>query len=360
MNPNINELCKDPLFQLNLAIWLTQPQPSEFFCVYPIFYESGLKIYSIGPLLALPADIRLTVSGKVDCRDGVRPDLVLETKELKKYCILECKASSFGPDSSTAQQARTLLLVTGPILSEVLGLGTRGQNGGLLCYLIGPNQTEMLETTLETLEKEIRERVNLESGNFGCFRVKPTESTVTLEYHEDIKKFLNLAKDSPIEVVKFEKTTDPRPLYFIPYDPNIQQTKEEQQFCRRILFERILSYIISNIGGATIPTTITSTTEDLLNAATFGVYEIWEDNEATKNVRRLVKDFLISIKNSINEPLRECITYESNKGWIFNLKDKETHEGLLKEFQKFKPETLDLSKQTQPDLFETMEDYKNA
>lgn len=356
MNPNLNELRKDPLFQLNLAIWLAQPQCSEYFYIYPLFHKSELSIYSIGPLLALPPDIRLAASGKIDCQDGARPDLILEREKKKKFCILECKKSSFRSDSSTAQQARTLLLVAGPILSEVLGLGMRGQNGGILCYLTESSQTETLETTLRTLEKEIKEKVNLESGNFGCFGVKPTESAVTLEYHDDLKKFLNLTKDSPVEIIKSEKDTDPRPLYFIPYEPSLQQqqTKEEQEFCRRILFERILSYVISNIGGATIPTTITFTTEDLLNAATFGVYEIWEDNEATKHIRRLVKNFLINIKNKMSEPLKDCISYD--KEWIFDLKNKESYLELLKELQKSKPETLDLSKQIQGNLFDTLED----
>ena len=71
MNQNVNELCKDPLFQLNLAIWLAQAlsEPSH---IYPLVYKSELSIYSIGSLLALLADIRLTVSGKIDCQDEVR------------------------------------------------------------------------------------------------------------------------------------------------------------------------------------------------------------------------------------------------------------------------------------------------
>lgn len=355
MNLNINELCKDPLFQLNLSIWITQPQPPKYFYVYPLFYESGLSIYSIGPLLTLLPDIRLAVAGKIDCQDGTRPDLVLQTKESKKYCILECKSSSFGSDSSTAKQARTLLLVTGPILSEVLGLGTRGQNEGILCYLIGSNQAEMLETTLGTLEEEIKEIVNLESGNFGCLMINPSQLSITLEYQTKVKEFLSLIKDSPVEVIQYEEDTDPRPLYFIPYDPNIQQTKEEKELCRRILFERILSYLISNIGSTTIPATITFTTEQLLNSATFGIYEIWEDNEAKRHERRLVKDFLMSIKAIINERLRECISFEPQKGWTFNVKDRETYEELLKQLQRFKPKSLDLSKKIEPTLFDNME-----
>ncbi len=74
MNQNINKLCKDPLFQLNLAIWLAQPQIEKYFYVYPIFYRSGVSIHSIPPLLALPPDIRLAISEKLDCQEGAKPD----------------------------------------------------------------------------------------------------------------------------------------------------------------------------------------------------------------------------------------------------------------------------------------------
>lgn len=351
MSRNINELCKDPLFQLNLAIWLAQPQ-IEHFHIHPLFYKSGLSIYSIGPLLALPPDIRLAVSEKLDCQEGARPDLVLETKATKKFCILECKTSSFGPSSTKpASQARALLLIAGPILSEVLGLGTRRQNEGILCYFSGSNQIKMMENTLGILAQEI-DGIKLESGEYGCFGVKLEQSTILLEYSDRIKKFLNFIEDSPVKILTFEAETDPRPLYFIPYDPNIQQTKEEQELCRRILFERILSYIISKIGGVTIPSSIIFAIEEILNSATFGVYEVWEDNETKKHIRRLVREFLEDIRSRMDEELREHINYESKRGWTFNLKDTETYEEMLKQISKFKPETLDLSKELQPTLFD--------
>jgi hypothetical protein len=212
-----------------------------------------------------------------------------------------------------------------------------------------------MDRTLEVLAKEIKDKTNFETGRFGCFEIKPSKSTIALEYSEPIKNFLNLVKDSPVDIIKFEKDTDPRPLYFIPYDPNIEQTKEEQEFCRRVLFERILSHIISNIGSADIPTSITFTTAELLNLATFGVYEIWDDTDAKKHIRKLVKDFLISVKDSMDESVKECLKYEAQKGWIFKIENKDIQEELLKQLQKFKPEELDLSKGIQLTLFDNME-----
>jgi len=352
MNLNLDKICKDPLFQLNLAIWMTQSQPSTHFYIYPLFYESGLNIYSIGPPLALPPDIRLAVSDRIACQESARPDLVLELKEKKRFCVLECKSSSFGSESSTSNQARTLLLLAGPIVSEVLVSGKRGENEGILCYFIGPNNAGLMDRTLEILAEEIKDKINFETGRFGCFVIKSSKSTIVLEYSEPIKNFLNLVKDSPVDIIKFEEDTDPRPLYLIPYDPNVNQTREEQEFCRRVLFERILSHIISNIGSADIPTSITFTTAELLNLATFGVYEIWDDTDAKKHIRKLVKDFLVNAKNSIEASLRKYIKHESQKGWVFNIENKDIYEELLKQLQRFKPENLDLSKEIAPTLFD--------
>jgi len=355
MNLNLNEICKDPLFQLNLAIWITQPQPSTYFYIYPLFYKSGLNIYSIGPLLTLPPDIRHKVSDKIICQDSARPDLVLELKDKKRFCFLECKSSSFGPESSSSNQARTFLLLAGPIISEVLGIGQRGDNEGILCYFLGSNNAVLMQKTLEQLTEEIQNKTGLPTGKFGCFEIKPSKSTITLEYSESVKNFLNLVKNSPVDIIELEENTDPRPLYFIPYDPNIHQTKEERELCKRILFERILSHIISEVGRADVPSSITFTTDELLSLATFGLYKIWDDNDAKKHIRKLVEHFLINIKDSIDTSIKECLKYEPQKGWIFNIRNEKEHEELLKHLQKFKPENFVFSKKIGQTLFDNLE-----
>ncbi len=355
MTYKINELCRDPLFQLNLAIWLAQEQPIELFCVNPLFYKSGLTIYSIPNKLTIPLDIQVNIAkSNLDCQEVAKPDLILETKDVpKKYCLLECKASSFGINSQNPQpvkQARTHLIISGMVISEVLG-GRRGDNEGILCYLIGSDNIDMMLETLKTLKQEIKDKINYISGYYGCFQVKSRENAILLEYHKEIKKYLNLNEESPVKILAIEKDTDPRPLYFIPYDPNIQ-SKEEQALGRRILFERILSNIISTIGGTTNQKSVAFTTEGLLNSATFEIYERWDDNETKKQIRTIIKDYLMNIMNIINENIKDCITYTRNSGWIFNFKNLKMKNQLLKQLEKFKPEMLDLSKEISETLFD--------
>ena len=356
MSLNIDELCKNPLFQINLAIWLAQPQPVEDYYVYPLFYKSGLNVYSISPKLSLPPEMILETSGKVDCQGAAKPDLILEAENKKKLCILECKASSFSSESSTAKQARTLLIACSNI-ARVLAISERGEHKAILCYLIGLGDIGLMEDTLTVLAEEVKEKTSLGSKNHGCFVIRPSQSAILMEYSQNVKDFLNLVKDPPVEVIELEENTNPHPLYFIPYDPNIDQTKEERELCRRILFERILGYMISKIGGASVPFKITFTLEELLNSATFGIYEIWEDQEAKKFLRKLVRShFLLEILKSTGESIRATMAYGPGNELLFDLRDKATEEELLNQLQKFMPETLDLSKEVEPGLFDNVED----
>jgi hypothetical protein len=86
-------------------------------------------------------------------------------------------------------------------------------------------------------------------------------------------------------------------------------------------------------------------------SATFGIYDIWEDNDAKRNIKRMVKNFLLDIKNR-DSLLENTLSYESQAGWTFNLEDKKVQEEVLKQLQKFKPQSLDLSKVSESTLFD--------
>jgi len=172
-----------------------------------------------------------------------------------------------------------------------------------------------------------------------------------------MKSLLNFQSVSPIMILTVEEGTDPRPLYFIPYDPNIEQSREEQMLSRRILYERFLSHVLSKIGPVNAPCEVILTTEEMLISATFGVYEIWEDQETRKHLRRLLRDFMGSLRNTLNDGDRKYMKYETAKGWVFEFKNQNIYEKILTQISKFKPGDLDLSKTidiTQLDLFETL------
>lgn len=350
MRAKIEELCNDPLFQLNLGIWLSQSNP-EGFSVRPLLYEAGFQILSVGPLLALPPDIRLRIETSLNCQDVARPDLIFEADNRTRLLILECKRSSFGRLSTTASQARTLLLLSGPIISEALAIGKRSSAEGILCYLTRSSQIPRLEHTLSELTKELQDQ-KLDAGVNGCLGIRPDDTAILLEYSDELRTLLKCKPKSPVAILNLEEDTDPHPLYFIPYDPNIEQSKGEQALSRRILYERFLGHILSKIGPAAIPSEVVFITEEVLNAATFNVYAIWDDAEAKKHTRRLFKDFMGSLRNALKEEQKKSFEYQVGRGWIFKFKDMNSYDEILAQVSKFNPDTLDLTKTIAPTLFD--------
>ncbi|MGE5342448.1 MAG: hypothetical protein ACM3SY_13305 [Candidatus Omnitrophota bacterium] len=144
--------------------------------------------------------------------------------------------------------------------------------------------------------------------------------------------------------------TDPRPLYFIPYDPSSinQHSQEEERICRRILYERFLSYVLCQIGAAYVPVEIKLSINEILNFSTFHLFEIWDDRSVKKNFKGLLKEFMMGLR----EHLGDILNFESGTGWIIKIKDSPTHENIIKQISKFKPENMELDKEIMPLLFE--------
>src|SRR5438309_1259630 len=122
MSPTKIDPVSDPLFQLNVLLWLTQPLPQES-AIVPLLHQRGFSVYAIAPALVVPLDLQVAArQAQIALQPSARPDVVLTQESERKFAFTECKASSFGPNSSTAEQARAFLLTTGSRAAEVLGL----------------------------------------------------------------------------------------------------------------------------------------------------------------------------------------------------------------------------------------------
>jgi hypothetical protein len=53
MSPTKTEVISDPLFQLNVLLWLTQPL-AEASAITPLLYQRGFSVYAISPALTGP------------------------------------------------------------------------------------------------------------------------------------------------------------------------------------------------------------------------------------------------------------------------------------------------------------------
>jgi hypothetical protein len=114
-------LLRDPVFQLNLLIWMAKEQPSSGYRVRPLFFENGFRLVYIEQPFAFPdATARAIQDSTLDIRGAPEPEVILGRDADKKALYFEAKANSFSPSSDNCGQARGHLLACGPAFAESL------------------------------------------------------------------------------------------------------------------------------------------------------------------------------------------------------------------------------------------------
>lgn|GEM_PF-967420 len=354
MTPMPNELIRDPLFQLNVLLWLAQPMPNESE-IRPLLYEQGFTVYAIAPLLGLPPDLRLMAQeAQINIQERARPDVVLAHEGARKFAFAECKANSFGPTSSTAEQGRSLLVVAGPRAAEALGLAPGQVADSLLAFMTPQTEQGPLAQTLATLYEKL-DAAQIPAGQFSVLGLASTETEVSIAIDDQASAFFGLPKGNN-SFMKREPDTDPRPLYFIPYDPDIDQSPEEKEFCKRVLFERTQSTVVAAVGHARHPCELSLNFEKILNDAMFGMYGQWENRESARHMRRLCRQLMDALAQAVSSEVPNSITFEPGEGWKITLQNREQQETVLDALTRFSCVTLDLRKEPQPGLFDDVAD----
>lgn len=208
---DLGALLNDPLFQLNFILWQTLPVPRSF-VKRALFHEAGYRVNLISPKLPLPVAIRERLSvSTLDFQDSASPDEVLRQSNGKQYLLVECKRSSFGPDSTTAKQAVTLLLLNKEALSEALGFPAATDLDGLLTYVTNSEQIELMMDTLGKLRVLIEDS-GFETIDSSCLGIRiDSTNSVYLVIDKSCAAKLGIDEKGDIKVIEGDIETDPRP-----------------------------------------------------------------------------------------------------------------------------------------------------
>lgn len=95
---------KDPVFQLNLLLWMARDQPDEACFIYPLFARSGFEWQAIEQPFAFPVTTKAAIES-VMIQNQMRihlhpePELILKRDHDQRALYFEAKTSSFGPES---------------------------------------------------------------------------------------------------------------------------------------------------------------------------------------------------------------------------------------------------------------------
>lgn len=344
-----SDLIADPVFQLNALLWMASPSPS-IGQYAPVLRNAGFGVLSIAPMLAPPPDVLLRLKEtNLPFQERFSPDVILANDERRCFVLVECKSNSFNKMSSTAEQARTFLVVCGERLHEVLAVASIDIKSRSAAYLVPERVSSAMRETLDELDGELTFK-RLPTGNCVLLTLNVEERGIHLLADQPAQTLMGIAPSTCF--VEIEAETDPRPLYFIPFEPNCDQSPEEREYCKRVLFERIHSEILGSVGRALAPVTISFDADELLSKATMGMYSFWEDRDARTHLKRLVRPLLRKLIEKVNDRNPDAFVETDINAWNLRV-EKEIQESLCDVLARFSCETMDLRAEPEPDLFDS-------
>jgi hypothetical protein len=278
-----------PLFQLNLMIWLSWPAVSKN--VIPIFYQDGYRLYRIGPSITVsPAHRPRFATLPMPVKRSAAPDLLLRNAKSQTLMPLECKVSSFGPDTEQAGQASGLLSLTGQYLADYFGLPQADDWSAFLLYALCDGQQDRMCDTLEELSAHLQ-RLEIDVVPSGSIGIQVTDTGVYLrpEPRSVIPvPSLRHQLEHAVLVMELEPGDDPYPLYVIPLDPSVDAHDEHGH---RVLEERVRSALTSLIGSRLDAPKLEITLDEVLRVA-IEVWDIWDETMAKQGLRNSIKVYL--------------------------------------------------------------------
>lgn len=276
------EVVADPIGQLNLMLWMTQPLPGE--CpVRPVLKEAGYRLMAIGPAMPLLPDLRERLQTKgLACRAQPEPDLLLTRDDGQGYLMLECKRTMFGPDSSSAEQTRGLLLQTGEQFNTVVGLPVAAATAAGLVYVSehcdSPNPADGLDQIRQELDGA---GFSVALAGVTCLQARDDGIYLLDEYQPGtIPEPLRGIVRAGIKVQEIVEGEEAMPLLLIPWDPNVCQTSPVAQFGKQVFCHRLLGSLVVRIGRLVPGQEFEVEYDDLLDEATFNFYQRWRTRNA--------------------------------------------------------------------------------
>lgn len=265
-------LTRNNLFQLNMLVWASFPHPINA-PITPVLRNGGYILWSIEhPLNADAAELaRLRKAAEIKPNPVV--DAIFEHARTNTYVLVECKPTSFNINSEWAPQARGMIVAGGNAVSR---LGLSAGAAAELCYLVPADNAQATDTTLVTLTTEVSSQgfVACPTGPLGL-SIKADGAYLGLASQPQGAAQISQMLIPEQRVITVRADQDPRPLYIIPWIPDVEDDTTLEAFK-----EKLRAQILSWLGKASIGGQITLQFEDLLDEVSRGVFRIWRDRDS--------------------------------------------------------------------------------
>lgn len=274
----------DPVFQLNLLIWMAKEQPPDNYSVRPFFYEQDFKIVYIEQPFKFPVETITAIqnTGK-NISIVPEPEIILGRQADGKALYFEAKANSFGKDSDNSRQARAHLLAVGPAFREVLA----PLLSCLLCYVLPVNKDDGMNGCLKDLTDELKND-GLSPGAFSIHGLSMEDSSLVYSWDPSFKAHINITDDK-ITVLKIpDEETNPTPLLLVFSDEDCNNP-DMRNFYREALLQQVRAILLCDLHSSPVGNQYQISADKILLKTTSGVFE-FVGSVRQKNMCRLVRE----------------------------------------------------------------------
>lgn len=263
-----DSVIKDPVFQLNLLLWMSKEQPTVGYRVRPFFYEQGFRLVYIEHPFAFPDETaRAIASASLDISKSPEPELILGRELDKKALYFEAKAGSFGPDSSNSRQARAHLLACGPAFGETLAPLQRA----LLCYVVPKSRCDLMAECLSTITAQLHS-ASLVPGSYSVHGLELLGQDLVYSWDSSFKGHVAVGENSVAVLHDLQTDTDPSPLLLIFSDQDCPNA-ERSGYYRRVLINQVVAKLVSDLNLLPLEQDYSITARDLLQQTTGGIMD---------------------------------------------------------------------------------------
>lgn len=304
-----DDILKQPLFQLNLVIFLSMDSPNNG-PYTPVFKNAGYQLLYIEQPIPIARQIhsRLTKHG-LTVNHKVVPEVILEHADGSVFMLIECKNSSFGPDTSQAHQAQGYLSLNGELLSKILGAPSTPLWKSEVTYVSLEGHGDRIHDTLCVLSERLK-GVGLSYADYkASFEWIKRNDGIYLGKASTSSDLYHLVIASPVKVLALNENEDPRTLQLICYSP---EAATDDPYSVRVFEEKMRAAIGSMFARVSTSEVKIEIDTDVMPQI-IPVWSLWKHRDSTKHVRDKVKRFIRTVMRQIFELTELQITLHQNE-----------------------------------------------
>lgn len=303
----MTDLSGDPVFQLNTVLWMLQPMPQGSTAVNAVLHQHGYAVRSMGQTLTADPTLERVLATEFDLRGAPCPDVLASAPEGSPWPVFECKRSAFGVDSTTSAQAAKVL-ARSIDLSLTVGAAPEAAVGGCAVFVTRDSEAPALQATVDELAEGLQGIPTAPSSTVGL-RVAPGEGVIARVVAGHFPGIGGAALAGDVVIVPAAGAEEEaRPLYFVPFDPSVEQDEEERAACLRILLARGQAHAASTLGRGTAQGTAVLVGQELLDDATYGLARYWRDNATRDRAAQEILKFVKAALRDVRRPNTPMVT----------------------------------------------------